>query len=344
MPNLLTPPGRTEPVPENLADLLIAHDHGIITANLLGTSRHLLPRARLQRNWPLQERLRGAGFCLLRLPGALRGPRHSSNEEDLVYVALDMGDRKTLQENLIRLAREFGQSQVILCRRGLPLREMQLAGELDQPPGLRCDRPEGLEGTDGMNSSSEISGNFPLLQFNASRRSAALIDTNTQAVLLHLPPQDGRQPGLRRHPGCPFSAALAEYYPEAKVMLTVRDPGQWFASVQSTIFGREWIEFLPGTEAGACMKATINDYFDGRMHDHDHLVRRFNEHVANVRKTIAPARLLVFEVADGWEPLCEFLEVPPQEAFPRINDTAAVQGLIRAIMDNGFQAVLGYQG
>ncbi|MEQ9395542.1 hypothetical protein [Haliea sp.] len=127
MPNLLTPPGRTEPVPENLADLLIAHDHGIITANLLGLSRHLLPRARLQRNWSLQERLRGAGFCLLRLPGVLPGPGHSSTEEDLVYVALDLRDRNTLQENLIRLAREFDQSQVILCRRGLPLREIQLA-------------------------------------------------------------------------------------------------------------------------------------------------------------------------------------------------------------------------
>ncbi len=128
-------------------------------------------------------------------------------------------------------------------------------------------------------------------------------------------------------------------------MLTVRDPEKWFASVQSTIFGREWIEFLPGTEAGAYMKATINDYFDGRMHDREHLVRRFNEHVADVRATIAPERLLVCEVADGWGPLCEFLEVPaPEGAFPHVNDTEAVQGLIRAIMDNGFQAVLGYKG
>ena len=93
------------------------------------------------------------------------------------------------------------------------------------------------------------------------------------------------------------------------------------------------------------MKATIDDYFDGRMHDHDHLIRRFNEHVAEVRDTIAPERLLVFEVADGWEPLCNFLEHPvPEEPFPHINDTAAVQGIIRTIMDKGFQAALGYEG
>lgn len=146
-------------------------------------------------------------------------------------------------------------------------------------------------------------------------------------------------------PACTSYAALASYYPAAKVVLTVRDPEKWFESVQSTIFGKEWMEFLPGTEAGAYIKATINDYFDGRMHDREHLIRRFNEHVAEVRDAVEPERLLVFEVADGWEPLCEFLELPaPREAFPNVNDTAAVQGLIKAIMETGFQAVLGYKG
>jgi hypothetical protein len=93
------------------------------------------------------------------------------------------------------------------------------------------------------------------------------------------------------------------------------------------------------------MKATINDYFDGRMHDHDHLIRRFNEHVAEVRANIDPERLLIFEVADGWQPLCQFLELPvPEGEFPHINDTEAVQGIIRTIMEKGFQAALGYQG
>jgi len=93
------------------------------------------------------------------------------------------------------------------------------------------------------------------------------------------------------------------------------------------------------------MKATIDDYFDGRMHDHDHLIQRFNQHVSDVRESIAPQRLLVFEVADGWEPLCDFLKVPtPDVAFPDINDTEAVQGIIRTIMEQGFQAALGYKG
>lgn len=40
-----------------------------------------------------------------------------------------------------------------------------------------------------------------------------------------------------------------------------------------TIFNEEWIAFLPDSEAGAYMKAPINDYFDGRMHDREHLIQ-----------------------------------------------------------------------
>ncbi|EED36643.1 conserved hypothetical protein [Luminiphilus syltensis NOR5-1B] len=140
-------------------------------------------------------------------------------------------------------------------------------------------------------------------------------------------------------------AELAEAYPDAKVIHTVRDPEKWFTSTQNTIFGKEWIKFLPSSEAGPFMSATINNYFDDRMHDHDHLIKRFHEHTERVKATIAPERLLVFEVAQGWEPLCEFLGVPvPDGEFPNINETPAVQGLLRAVMDQGFQAVLGYEG
>jgi hypothetical protein len=146
-------------------------------------------------------------------------------------------------------------------------------------------------------------------------------------------------------PTCTSYAALAEHYPDARVVLTVRDPGSWFDSVQGTIFGREWLEFLPTSEAGPYMKATIDDYFDGRMHDRDHLLRRFDEHVAAVQAAIPPERLLVFQVAEGWKPLCEFLDLPaPESAFPNVNDTEAVRGIIREIMDKGFQAALGYAG
>lgn len=146
-------------------------------------------------------------------------------------------------------------------------------------------------------------------------------------------------------PACTSYAALAEYYPEAKVILTVRDPGKWFGSVQDTIFAPHWMEFLPTSEAWGFMKATINDYFDRRMHDREHLVRRFHEHVEEVKATIPAERLLVFEVAQGWGPLCDFLGVDkPAGDFPHVNDTQKVQELINGIIAHGFQEVLGYSG
>jgi hypothetical protein len=55
----------------------------------------------------------------------------------------------------------------------------------------------------------------------------------------------------------------------------------------------------------------------------------------------APAeRLLLFEVKQGWGPLCDFLEVPePSEEFPHVNDTAATQALIKAAMENGIENI-----
>jgi hypothetical protein len=61
--------------------------------------------------------------------------------------------------------------------------------------------------------------------------------------------------------------------------------------------------------------------FDDRPLDPAHAIAVFREHIDLVRKTIAPDRLLVFDVADGWEPLCAFLgrEVP-SHPFPRTNN------------------------
>ena len=61
--------------------------------------------------------------------------------------------------------------------------------------------------------------------------------------------------------------------------------------------------------------------FYGRFADRDHAVAVFERHVAHVRATCSPERLLVFDVAEGWEPLCAFLEAPvPSTPFPRLND------------------------
>ncbi len=137
-------------------------------------------------------------------------------------------------------------------------------------------------------------------------------------------------------------ARLAEYYPDAKVIHTVRDPEAWFQSTQDTIFARHWMDYLPGSPAGGYMKATINDYFDGRMHDKAYLLNRFEEHTAAVKAAVPADRLLIFEVKQGWEPLCDFLQMPvPTIPFPRVNDTAETKQLIDTAVEIGIENVFG---
>jgi hypothetical protein len=64
--------------------------------------------------------------------------------------------------------------------------------------------------------------------------------------------------------------------------------------------------------------------FDGRFGDRRHALAVFAAHAAAVRQAIDPDRLLVFDVREGWPPLCAFLGVSaPAEPFPHLNDRAA---------------------
>ena len=120
-------------------------------------------------------------------------------------------------------------------------------------------------------------------------------------------------------PNATFYAELADAYPQAKVILTERDPETWFASTQATIFARD---IDPGTQDSfqRMVGKVVYDLFDRRMHDKDHVISVFKAHNARVREVIAPERLLVYEVTQGWAPLCEFLGVPvPDGPMPKVN-------------------------
>jgi hypothetical protein len=125
-----------------------------------------------------------------------------------------------------------------------------------------------------------------------------------------------------------FWRELADRHPAAKVILTVRDPQKWYDSADRTIFAAAKI----GRESGGLdpdvmgmVDATVWDgTFGGRFADRATAIKIFEEHNARVRREIPADRLLVFEVAEGWEPLCSFLGVPvPETPFPRLNDSVA---------------------
>ena len=137
-------------------------------------------------------------------------------------------------------------------------------------------------------------------------------------------------------PGAIYYQQLAQYYPDAKVILTVRDPEQWYNSVYNTIF-----KFDPGpaiklkmlfsmpfssTSRNLFQVIQLNDqsiwekYFESNFKNKDYAIQKFNDHIKEVKKNIPADRLLTFQVKEGWEPLCRFLNCPiPNEAFPSIN-------------------------
>ena len=71
----------------------------------------------------------------------------------------------------------------------------------------------------------------------------------------------------------------------------------------------------------------------------DHFKQIFLDHIEDVKTHVPDDQLLVFEVAEGWEPLCDFLDVPvPDEPFPRLNDTASMRRM-QNIMQAVFTAI-----
>lgn len=81
-------------------------------------------------------------------------------------------------------------------------------------------------------------------------------------------------------------------------------------------------------------EVTILKSLEGNLHDRDHMIQRFQRHTEEVRDTIPPERLLVYEVRQGWGPLCDFLGVaPPDMPFPRANSREESADMIKAVID-----------
>jgi len=133
-------------------------------------------------------------------------------------------------------------------------------------------------------------------------------------------------------PAANYWRELANEYPDAKIVLSVRDPERWFESTQETIFNPELSELTVGTKWSRMIEATINEHLGNRMNDREALVSAFNQHNNAVRDAISAERLLVFEAKDGWEPLCKFLGKPiPDEPFPHVNSKAEFQGIFEML-------------
>jgi hypothetical protein len=154
-------------------------------------------------------------------------------------------------------------------------------------------------------------------------------------------------------PSARFYPELMEYYPRAKVLLSVRTGEEWVSSMRPTVWGifhgdsvlhhicearaavdplwsrymalMRWMSWDEGVGALAGGDTYSDEGLAGAM-------CAWNERV----KQLVPAeRLLVWNPSEGWEPLCDFLEVPvPAEPLPRLNDTLSFrEGIIGGALD-----------
>jgi hypothetical protein len=134
---------------------------------------------------------------------------------------------------------------------------------------------------------------------------------------------------------------IAAHYPDAKVLLSVRDPEAWYTSVINTIYqpmksaAPDRAPELVRLQSEMVRKSILAETFDNRFEDKAYAIEVFKRHNQEVRDSVDPARLLEFDVREGWAPLCRFLDVPiPDEPFPRLNDTASTQAMIRMMSES----------
>jgi hypothetical protein len=151
-------------------------------------------------------------------------------------------------------------------------------------------------------------------------------------------------PSTADWPGGYFYKELLESNPDAKVLLSVRDPERWEPSFRETIvdmcYGESLIRLLSSARAHVDERWSrylklVDKMFWGEKgtfpngHSPSDLIEGFIAHNEEVKRVVPADRLLVWEVTEGWEPLCAFLDVPvPDQPMPHANDRATFLGRV----------------
>jgi hypothetical protein len=124
-------------------------------------------------------------------------------------------------------------------------------------------------------------------------------------------------------PASSFWEELAEQFPDAIVLLSVRDPQSWWESVSSTIMSPIRAALSEPPQGLEEWSAMIRDLFANRFTsslDKDKWIAAFEAHNDHVRKTAPEDRLVEWTATEGWEPLCRALDISiPPEPFPWTN-------------------------
>jgi hypothetical protein len=136
-------------------------------------------------------------------------------------------------------------------------------------------------------------------------------------------------------PTCIFWRELAAFYPDAKIILSLRDAESWFESGQATILGSQVHRSFDGSPLEDFFRKIVPLNYGladrTQTQDRDFMIAYFHRHNEAVRNTISKDRLLIYDVRDGWDPLCRFLDVPvPDAPFPHANTREDMKRMLNA--------------
>jgi hypothetical protein len=135
-----------------------------------------------------------------------------------------------------------------------------------------------------------------------------------------------------------FWRELHDAYLDAKVILVERDEDKWYRSFVNAVvdvtfspaarFNTYIVEPLLGTKLSPLTHTLLRNMFHAS--DAEGMKRNarpvYQQHYADIRKTILAEQRLDYQLGSGWKPLCDFLSKPvPDEEFPWVNETAELQ-------------------
>ena len=135
-------------------------------------------------------------------------------------------------------------------------------------------------------------------------------------------------------PSARYWREIAAHYPDAKVLLSVRPAEAWFKSVHATIYPSmlKRDSEPPGINRDRremAYEIIVQQTFHGRLDEEANALAVYNAHIEEVQRTIAPERLLTFDVSEGWQPLCAHLGVEiPGTPFPNTNSTEEFRTIV----------------
>ncbi|KAF2018550.1 hypothetical protein BU24DRAFT_418073 [Aaosphaeria arxii CBS 175.79] len=150
-------------------------------------------------------------------------------------------------------------------------------------------------------------------------------------------------------PAAGLITELLELYPDALVIVTVRDPDAWVKSME-TVANASTLWFLRFVLFPISGMRYFPDYINVLRNQWVHnygekepisAKSHFN-HLDYCKRNVPPERLLFYNVKDGWEPLCKALGKPvPDIPFPRINDGEAIDRIAKEMITKGLVRWLG---